>query len=162
MLCAGSVSRALPQWRHRLPCASGAAHYPSADASLLVCWLIQRFEEEADGAESVVAGDHGGLRVFHPAVVEILAAVREREDERGDGVPGAVAEPFRARPAVADEDLAELHFAGVLDRVFVLRDQVVMPDDLLDRDPDFFHRSAYAFTVSAMTPQMRSMSSAFR
>ena len=101
--------------------------------------FVQRFEEEADGAESVVAGDHGGFRVFHPAVVEIFAAVREREDERGNGVPGVVAESFGTRPAVADEDLPQHHAAGVFDRVFVLRDQVVVTDDLPDRDPDFLH-----------------------
>ena len=105
-----------------------------------VCRFVQRFEEEADGSESVIAGDHGGFRVFHPAVVEIFAAVREREDERRNGVPGAVAEAFGPCPAVADEDLAQLHAAGVFDWIFVLGDQVVVTDDLLHRDADFFHR----------------------
>ena len=44
--------------------------------------LVHGFQQETDGAEAVVAGDHRRLRVLHPTVVEVFAAVRERQNER--------------------------------------------------------------------------------
>ncbi len=39
-----------------------------------VCRLINGLKQERHRAEAVVAGDHCGLLVFHPTVVEILAS----------------------------------------------------------------------------------------
>lgn len=52
-------------------------------------FLFEEFDEEADWAEAVVAGDEGGLGVFHPAVVEVGCAVGESHYEWGDSFPGA-------------------------------------------------------------------------
>ena len=66
--------------------------------------FVRGFDKEAYGAKSVVARNHRGLFVFHPAVKEVAAAVGERHDEGGEGFPSAVAETVRLSPAVRDKN----------------------------------------------------------
>ena len=89
-------------------------------------FLVQRLQQETDWPEAVVTGQHGGLLVFHPPVVDVLPTAGQRHHKGGQGVPGAVAEALRLLPAVGKEHLAFPHIAGVLDGVFVPLDQIVV------------------------------------
>ena len=100
---------------------------------------VDHFEEEAHGSETVVARDHGRPRVFHPAVVKVATAVRERHDEHRHGVPCALAEPFGLFPAIGDIDAAFNHVAGVFDRVFVLLDEIGVTGFAHDGDSNLLH-----------------------
>ena len=53
--------------------------------------VVDAFEEEADGAEAVVAADECAVGVAHPAVVEVAASGGELLYEPMHGVPGAEA-----------------------------------------------------------------------
>ena len=37
-------------------------------------FVFQGLDVETDGPETVVATDHGGIGIFHPAVIKIAAA----------------------------------------------------------------------------------------
>ena len=64
--------------------------------------LVQGFQIEAYGPEAVVAGNTSRLGIFHPAVIEIPAAVGQGHDEGGDGIPGTGAEALGPLPAVLE------------------------------------------------------------
>ena len=97
-------------------------------------FLVQRLQQKTDRPEAVVAGQHGGLLVFHPPVVDVLPAAGQRHHKGGQGVPGAVAEALRLLSAVGKEHLALPHIAGVFDGVFVPLDQVVVAGHPHDGD----------------------------
>ena len=80
---------------------------------------LYAFEEEAYGAEAVVAGDEGRMGVAHPAVEEIAASGSEFGDEPLHAFPSAWAEAFGLHPVAADPDLAFEHIARVLDGVLI-------------------------------------------
>ena len=80
---------------------------------------LYAFEEEAYGAEAVVAGDEGRMGVAHPAVVKIAASGSEFGDEPLHAFPSAWAEAFGLHPVAADPDLAFEHIARVLDGVLI-------------------------------------------
>ena len=46
-------------------------HAPSSS----VCILVQSLHQKAHRAETVVAGEHGGFGILHPAVIEVLSSV---------------------------------------------------------------------------------------
>lgn len=98
------------------------------------------FYKETYGAKSVVARNHRGLFVFHPAVKEVHATVGERHDEGGENLPGAVAETFWLLPAVCDKNGSFLQVACVLDGVLVLFHEVLVASLANDCNLDFFHR----------------------
>ena len=52
--------------------------------------VVNGFQQETDGAETVVAGNHGRAWILHPAVVEIAATGRQLGDERFHYFPCAV------------------------------------------------------------------------
>ena len=56
-------------------------------------------------------------------------------DERGQGLPSAVAHPLGLLPAVGDEHHALLHAAGVLDGVLIPLHEILVACDAHDRDP---------------------------
>ena len=97
------------------------------------------FDKETYRAKSVVARNHRGLFVFHPAVKEVHATVGERHDEGGEGFPGAVAETFWLLPAVCDKNGSFLQVACVLDGVLVLFHEVLVASLANDCNLDFFH-----------------------
>ena len=37
--------------------------------------LFHRFDVEAHGPEAVVAGDHGGMGIFHPAIKKVSSTI---------------------------------------------------------------------------------------
>ena len=111
--------------------------------SSLFCLFSQRFQQEAHRSESVIAGDHGRFRIFHPTVVKVFSTVSQSHDKGGHGIPCTAAESFRPLPAVTKECLAKLHRAGILNRIFILCDQIVVLRDLHYCDADFFHVPAH-------------------
>ncbi len=54
---------------------------PAGGVFYMLQSLVQGLQQEAHRAEAVVAGDHGGSWVLHPAVVEILRPVGQGHHE---------------------------------------------------------------------------------
>ena len=88
--------------------------------------LFASLQQEAYGAEAVVAADHGGKGVLHPAVVEVAAAGGELLHEPPHRLPRTVAESLGLLPAHGDPAVALPHLARVLDRVLVQVGEVVV------------------------------------
>ena len=88
--------------------------------------LVERLEQEGDRAEAVVAGEHGGARIFHPAVIEALCAVGEGKGKRRERLPRAVTEAVRLLPAVGIEDVAFVYGAGEGLRGFVAFTELIL------------------------------------
>ena len=76
-------------------------------------------QQEAHGAEAVVAADHGGMGIFHPAVVEVAAAGGELLHKPPHRLPRTVAESIGFLSAHRDPVVALPHLARVLDGVLV-------------------------------------------
>ena len=126
-------------------------------AAAVISRILDGFDEKAHRPETVVAGDHGGSRIFHPAVIEIFPAMGEGHHKGRHAFPRAVAEPFRLLPAVGDEDLPLAEITGVLDRIFILSHQVLVTRHAHDGDLDLLH-----FSASPLRLRVRSCPSACR
>ena len=101
--------------------------------------LIDGFDEEADGAEAIVAAYHGGMGVLHPAVEEVAAAGSELCYKWLQRFPGLGTEG-RGHGAVDGNPLAALgDVARVQDGVLVLGDEVGVGDFADGCDADLFH-----------------------
>ena len=62
--------------------------------------LVQGFHQKAHGTEAVVAGEHGGLGILHPAVVKVLRTVAQGPAQRGERVsPGTLAKALGLGPS---------------------------------------------------------------
>ena len=111
------------------PVPGGAAdEEPEADVEVLTD------SEDLDGLNYLAGRDIS-------EICRVAAdAVREAHDERRHRLPGALAEPFRALPAIRDEYLAFFHRAGILDGILVLRHQVLVARLAHHRDPHLLHR----------------------
>lgn len=117
--------------------------------------FVHGFYKETYGAKSVVARNHRGFFVFHPAVKEVHATVGERHDEGGEGFPGAVAETFWLLPAVCDKNGSFLQVACVLDGVLVLFHEVLVASLANDCNLDFFHREKDRFFLGMKKATIR-------
>ena len=108
-------------------------------ASSLLGVLVQGFDQKTHRTKAVVAGEHGRLGIFHPAVIEVLTAVAQGQYKGREGIPGTLAKAIRLLPAIGDKNLSHFHVAGVGDRIFVLGHQVLILRDTHDGDLTFFH-----------------------
>lgn len=120
-------------------------HRAAFQCFILICgsnFFVCRFDQKADRTETVVARDHRGSRIFHPSVIKTAAAARQSENERGERIPRALTKALRLVPTFGEKDLSFAHIAGMLDRIFVFRDQVVISRDSDDRYLAAFHVSA--------------------
>ena len=77
--------------------------------------------------------------VLHPTVVKITAALGKRRNERTHTFPCAVAKPVGLLPILAKETLFKAQIARVLDRVFLLGDQIFITRHFHHRDFHLFH-----------------------
>ena len=118
---------------------NGGSHIVSFAVFVVRLSVVERLDEKAHRAESVVAGEHRRGGILHPAVVEARRAVRQRHDEGREGLPGAFAQPLGLLPPLRDEDLPLAEVAGVLDRIFVACDEVPVADLAHDGDAYPFH-----------------------
>ena len=80
---------------------------------------VYSFDVETDRAEAVVAADHGAVRILHPSVVEVSAALGQVPDKILHCLPGLRAETVRAFAVNADPRLALTNITTVLYRVLV-------------------------------------------
>ena len=107
--------------------AGGRQHQRIGNAILLTRTLwIDGFEIETDGAETVVAGDHGAAGILHPAVEEIAAPAGKLFDEFPHAPPRAIAEAFRLEPVTGNENLPLAHVTRVLDGVFIKHGKILI------------------------------------
>ena len=86
--------------------------------------FLFRNKQKGHGAESVVTGNHSGVRVFHPPVVKITAATGKFFNEETHTFPCAVAKSFRLPCVYAEENLSFAQVAGMFYLVFVYCRQV--------------------------------------
>ena len=82
--------------------------------------LLYAFEEEAYGAEAVVAAYHGAVGIAHPSVVEIALSPTQRFDKALHALPCAVAHPLGHSATLRQPFLSLTDIASVLDWVLVL------------------------------------------
>ena len=109
-----------------------------------VTFLLNRFNQKTDGSKTVVATDHRGHRIFHPTVVEIAFATRKRLDKRTHGIPRRGAKTIGTQTIDGNPTLPDADIAGVFNRIFVLRHQILVNGLADGDDSDFFH-----FTIVA-------------
>ncbi len=81
--------------------------------------LLDCFQQKAHRAEAVVAGDHGGMGVLHPAVEKIATAISQLDYELAHAFPGAVAQAFGFLPIAGNKNLSFLDITTVLDGIFI-------------------------------------------
>ena len=86
--------------------------------------LFYHFQVIAHRAEAVITAEHCRVRILHPAVVEIAAAFCQHFDKGFDATPGGIAEALRPLPVKGYPGITDVHFAGVLDGVFVQFHQI--------------------------------------
>ena len=99
---------------------------------------IHPFKVERNGAEAVVAGDHGRSGIFHPAVVKVSFSAEEGEGEGGKRLPSALAKSFGFSVSVEEKHLPRPNIARVGNGVLVPFDEVVVPRPPHNSDLDFF------------------------
>ena len=87
-------------------------------------FVFHRFHEEGYGAKSVVAGEHGGVGIFHPSVVEIAATLGKRLHVRGENAPRRRAKALGALGILGSIGLVQFGVAGVGNGVFIRFDQL--------------------------------------
>ena len=99
--------------------------------------LRYHFEIEAEGAEAVVATDHGAHGILHPAVVKVTFASGQRLNELTHGGPSRGTQALRTGSVDGYPLLAHADIAGMLDGVLILRHQVGI-DGLADGGDSYF------------------------
>ena len=100
---------------------------------------LQCFDIEAYGAESVVAGNHCRVRIFHPAVVEIATSGSQFFNKPPHRFPRAVAKSVRFLSVGRNPSFAFGNIAGMFDWILVLCRQVGVGYLAYGCDFHFFH-----------------------
>ncbi len=84
---------------------------PEVQSGLFVCLgrsVRQGLQEEAHGAEAVVAGEQGTVGVFHPVAVDVAVALCQLQHEGLQRLPRFGAEALRYSSLYGEERLPHL------------------------------------------------------
>ena len=100
---------------------------------------IYTFDIETHGAKSVVAGNHCGTGIFHPAVKKVSSPVCKLLHEGFYAIPRTVAKSARLLCARGNVLVPHAQVAGVFDGVFVYCGKVFMLRFSDNSDFDVFH-----------------------
>ena len=94
---------------------------------------------EGDGAEAVVATEHGAGGVFHPAVIEVAAATGEFLNKWLQGFPCLGAEALGTLGIATYPRLPLDDVTGIVERVLVKGYKVVISGDSCGSYLNIFH-----------------------
>lgn len=86
--------------------------------------LFDDLDVEGEGAEAVVAADHGAHGVLHPAVEEVAFAAGEGFDKWAHRLPGRCAQSLRSLSVNGHPLLPDANITGMADGILVLSHQV--------------------------------------
>ena len=81
---------------------------------------------KADGTESVIAGNHCRMCIFHPSVKEVATALCQCGHEPVHAGPRFITKTVGLLTVDGDKFLAQNHVTGVLNGVFVPRYQILI------------------------------------
>ena len=101
--------------------------------------LFHHLDVERYGAETIVAREHCRVWVAHPTIEKVAATLRKLAHEGFERRPRTLAHRSGTLAVLDHEALPEAHIARVLDRILILRHQILIARDAHNRNSNFSH-----------------------
>lgn len=103
--------------------------------------FLFRLDIKTHRPESVVTRNHCAVRIFHPTAKKVSSTVCELHNKFFHTIPCALAQSIRFFSVSAHKNIAYIHIAGILDRIFELCNQILVFRLFHRSDNNVFHTS---------------------